>query len=159
MKIEKKDTFDPSGYLWIKNERRVDSRLPIERQHNLTCGKCAEPWELADEVLTPNPLFCGDPAYTRHPLGVKCPKCGLHQAVGQLSHLSIWEIPAPRPHKTLNEIADYADNAHLFGRRVNTAKGSGKVTGWEVVYKVTYDEPDAEKGCSGMFNDREVELM
>jgi len=157
MKVEKKDTFDPAGGMWVKNERRVEARLPIDRQHDLKCGGCGESWELADDVLKPNPLFT-DPAYTRHPLGIRCPKCGLHQAVGHLSHLSIWEVPEPREHKTLNEIADYADNAHLFGQRVKTSKGVGRVVGWKVVFEVAYDKPDPEKGCRGQFEAREIEL-
>lgn len=157
MKVEKKDTFEPFGGIWIKNERLVEACMPMDRQHELKCGGCGELWELADDVLKPNPLFT-DPVYTRHPLGIKCPKCGLHQAVGHLSRLSIWEVPEPREPKTLSDIAAYADNAHLFGRRVKTPKGVGKVVGWKVVFEVAYDKPDIEKGCRGQFEAREVEL-
>jgi len=157
MLVEKKDTFEPSGSIWIKGERKVEACMPYDRQHKLTCGQCGEPWELADDVLKPNPLFT-DAAYTRHPIGIKCPKCGLHQAVGHLSHLSIWEVAKPCEPKTLNEITAYADNTHLFGKQVKTPQGTGRVVGWKVVFEVSYDNPTTENGCRGQFEARDIEL-
>lgn len=158
MKVEKKDTFDPSGGIWIKNERRIESMMPMDRQHDLKCGGCGEAWELADDVLKPNLLF-DFPAYCRHPIGIKCPKCGLHQAVGQLSRLSIWEIPPPREHKKLNEIAVYADNVHLFRRKVKTPQGEGEIVGWKTVFEVSYTYPNpAAKEPNRQFEAQDIDL-
>jgi hypothetical protein len=156
MKIEKKDTFEPCGGIWIKNVRRVEAMMPMDRQHDLRCGGCGESWELADDVLKPNPLIT-DPAYTRHPVGVKCPKCGLHQAVGHMSSLSIWEVPEPRTQKMLSEIAAYPDYAHLFNQSVKTPKGAGRVVGWKVTFEVSYDKPTKD-GTRGEFDARDIEL-
>lgn len=156
MKVEKKDTFEPFGGIWIKNVRRIEAMMPMDRQHELKCGGCGESWELVEDVLKPNPLFT-DPAYTRHPVGVKCPKCGLHQAIGHMSNLSIWEVPEPRIPRALSDIAAYSDNTHLFGQRVKTPKGVGEVVGWKTVFVVSYDKPTAD-GTRGEFEAREIEL-
>lgn len=158
MIIEKKDTFEPMDF-WIKNVRRVEARMPMDPQHALSCLGCKESFELEAKLLRPNSLYSDDPAYTRHPLGIKCPKCGLHQAVGQMTTLSMWEVSPPsREPERLAEIATFPDYNHLFYMKVVTPEGKGKVIGWNVVFEVAYEAPTPGGATRGSYGLHELLL-
>lgn len=105
-----KDVFDGRGPLCHHAHKDVPPVMPDQKHREFACVWCSEPLRIEDPGLL-SMMF-------HNLLGIKCPKCGRNQGIGQVSKLTIVDFGTSTPTPAANICRRALEEAEAYWKAV-----------------------------------------